>query len=89
MFSSELPDVQLVSHIIENGRDDFDTILSALQHLIEMQQAGLPKTSIRRSVSKEANWQAKLIFAELKQWAQESASDHLHEFSGMLKSLIF
>ena len=84
MLSSDLPDIKNLKHIIADSRNgDLSDILNAIEHLVEIHQANLPTNR----QFKDVNWKAKLIIAELRDWAKDLTRENaLAGFCEMLKA---
>jgi len=84
LLASDLPDISRVKHMVSDRSDDLNDILNAFDHLVEIHAANLPET---RAV-KDVNWRAKLILAEIRDWANcMSREDAMVNFREMLASL--
>ena len=66
LLSSDLPDIDSLKYMIRDHSDDLNDILNTLDHVIKLQEVRLP---LDRQV-KNINWRAKLIIAELRDWAK-------------------
>ena len=86
MASPDLPDLNGLKYIVDDGSDDLCDILNAIEHAVDRHTTNLPQ----EKQVKDVNWLAKLVIAELRAWAKtKSKEDSIVEFREMLEGLKF